>query len=63
MKKSQTMNEMFPNALARMDADKAIDTLSVDEPMSIYLDAWENAYWKTAYFKTAGDSPFRPRRR
>lgn len=41
-----------------IDADKAIDTLSVDEPMSIYLDAWE-----AAYFKTAGDSPFRPRRR
>lgn len=57
LKQAQSVNELFPNALARMDADRAIDSLSVDEPMRVYLDTWE-----AAYFKTAGESPFRPKR-
>ena len=53
-KKEATVEEKFPNARARAAADAAIDALGVDEPMHVYLDAWE-----AAYFAVAKRSPFR----
>lgn len=35
---------MYPDRRARMAADAAIDGLSVDEPMLVYIITWENAY-------------------
>ncbi len=45
----------FPTVSARAAADKAIDALSVDLPMSAYIDAWIAAY------KAAGGTrPLKP---
>jgi hypothetical protein len=53
-KKERSVEEEFPNARARQAADEAIDKLGVDQPMHVYLDTWE-----AAYFAVAGRSPFR----
>lgn len=34
----------FPSSFSRKVADAAIDKLSVDEPMHVYLDTWIKAY-------------------
>ncbi len=34
----------FPSTFARNLADEAIDKLSVDNPMSVYIDTWYAAY-------------------
>ena len=45
MKKDDAwMAKNFPTKAARDKADEAIDKLSVDEPMSKYLDVWVAAY-------------------
>ncbi len=54
VKKTQSVNELFPNALARMEADRAIDELNPELPMTVFLDTWE-----AAYFAVAKSSPFR----
>lgn len=38
------VEQNFPTAIARGAADKAIDLLGVDAPMSAYLDTWVIAY-------------------
>lgn len=53
-RKEQTVEEKFPNARARAFADEAIDKLDPKLPMTVFLDAWE-----AAYFKIAKKSPFR----
>ena len=53
-KKQRTVEEVFPSARARQAADDAIDGLDPKEPMCVFLDTWE-----TAYFRAAGKSPFR----
>lgn len=40
------MNRHFPNYKAREAADEAIDEISVDQPMHVFLDAWIAAYKK-----------------
>ena len=49
-----TVEQLFPHARARAAADEAIDKLSVSEPMHVYLDTWE-----AAYYAVAKKSPFR----
>jgi len=41
---AQWMNRHFPDPRAREAADIAIDALSVDEPMHVFLDTWIAAY-------------------
>jgi hypothetical protein len=53
-RKQLTIEELFPNARARLAADEAIDKLAVTEPMNAYLDQWE-----AIYFSVAKHSPFR----
>lgn len=43
----------FPNSRARGEADRAIDKLSVNEPMHVYIDTWIAAY-KAAGGKVKG---------
>jgi hypothetical protein len=38
------MNTHFPTVQAREKADEAIDKLSENEPMSVYIDTWLAAY-------------------
>ena len=52
--KHPTIEELFPNVRARQAADDAIDKLDVQEPMHVYLDTWESAY-----YAVARKSPFR----
>lgn len=51
---SQWMNRMFPDARARDVADKTIDALPVEAPMSLYLDTWI-----AAYIATGGKTPWK----
>lgn len=44
--------EHFPNVSACNAADRAIDKLPIDAPMSVYLDTWV-----TAYLKAGGKTP------
>jgi hypothetical protein len=53
-RKERTVEELFPNARARVAADAAIDKLDVSLPMHVFLDTWE-----AAYFAVAKKSPFR----
>ena len=43
-KKTWTVEERFPTKMARDEADKAIDVLPVDEPMTVYIDVWLATY-------------------
>lgn len=54
MKRTSTIEKLFPCARARDAADKAVDALPVTATMAEHLDAWEQAY-----FDIAGKSPFR----
>lgn len=42
--KTWTVEERFPTKRARDEADKAIDALSVEEPMTVYIDVWLATY-------------------
>jgi len=50
----KTLEQLFPDAAARIAADQAVDKLDLELPMSTYLDTWE-----TEYFRVAKKSPFR----
>lgn len=54
LKKTQTLEQLFPNVAARRAADASIDRLDVTKSMNEYLDTWE-----CAYFTVAQSSPFR----
>lgn len=49
------LEKHYPSPRGRAAADAAIDALPVTEPMSTFLDAWDEAY-----FRATGHSPFRP---
>ena len=44
----------FPSKLGRDAGDEAIDSIPTTEPMHVFIDAWE-----AAYFKKTGTSPMR----
>ncbi|HEY2509483.1 MAG TPA: hypothetical protein VGI39_01385 [Polyangiaceae bacterium] len=50
----RTLEELYPNSRARAVAWDAVDALSVSEPMSVYLDTFDEAYTKAG-----GKSPWR----
>jgi hypothetical protein len=52
----QTVEQLYPNAKARRKADEAIDKLDAKLPMTVFLDAWDQAY-----VDAGGQSPFRPK--
>ena len=39
-----TAESRYPDAKARRIADAAVDELSLDDPMSLYIATWEIAY-------------------
>lgn len=43
-RKEWKVEERFLTKRARDEADKAIDALSVEEPMTVYIDVWLAAY-------------------
>lgn len=42
--KELTVEERFPNARARLTADKAIEAIDAREPMTKFLDTWIAVY-------------------
>ena len=52
---SAPVEKLFPNAAGRAAGDEAIDALPTTASMQVYLDTWEDAY-----FKRVGKSPMRP---
>lgn len=57
-KSERGVEQIFPNAKGRAAADASTDKLDPKLPMTSFLDAWEDAY-----FKVVGSSPFREKKK
>ena len=54
IKPNAKVEDLYPNKRCRDAADRAVDALAVSEPMSAFLDAWDEAY-----VRAGGKSPWR----